>query len=153
MREDRARAEPLVAPLDALAAAFEAVVAGSTPAFSWQALFAGGSPEPRALRRFILAQPVLDYTVLQPGERATVAIRDATRALGLDTNPGVRVRLTGPIPLTDDEFSTLAEGAGLNAMAMLAAVVALLWIAVRSWRLTAAILVSILVGLAITAAA
>jgi hopanoid biosynthesis associated RND transporter like protein HpnN len=152
-REGRAPADVLVAPLDAFAAAFESIVAGNAPAFSWQALFAGGAPEPRALRRFILVQPVLDYTALQPGERATSAIRNAARALRLDMDPSVRVRLTGPIPLADDEFSTLADGAALNATAMLAAVIALLWIAVRSWRITGAVLASIFVGLAVTAAA
>jgi len=153
MREGQAPVDVLVAPLNALATAFESIVAGNSPTFSWQSLFAGGVPEPRTLRRFILVQPVLDYTALQPGERATSAIRNAARALRLDADARVRVRLTGPIPLADDEFSTLAEGAGLNATAMLAAVIALLWIAVRSWRITGAVLASILVGLAVTAAA
>ena len=152
-QEGRAPADLLVAPLDAIAAAFEAIVAGNRLTLSWQSLFAGGAPEPRALRRFILVQPVLDYTALQPGERATSAIRSAARALRLDTDPSVRVRLTGPIPLADDEFSTLADGAALNATAMLSAVIALLWIAVRSWRITGAVLASIFVGLAVTAAA
>jgi len=149
---DPAQVEALAAPLSGLSVAIEAIGAGRTPAFSWRTLFTGGAPEPRELRRFILVQPILDYSALQPGERASAAIRQAVHELGLDANPGVRVRLTGPVPLTDEEFATLADGAALNATAMLIAVGILLWIALRSLRLIAAIMASLAVGLIVTSA-
>ena len=142
----------LGAPLAALASAFEAIAADRASAFSWQALFSEQAPEPRSLRRFILVQPVLDYHDLQPGAAATSAIRSAVRELGLGADARLRVRLTGPVPLADEEFATLADGAGRNALLTLFAVVVLLWIALRSWRLIAGVLVSLGVGLAITAA-
>jgi len=151
-QQQRGSLEAIVKPLDALAKVLGAIAAGETPWFSWQSLFTGQAPEPRALRRFILVQPVLDYTVLQPGGQATTAIRAAVNALGLNAESGLRVRLTGPVPLADEEFSTLAEGAALNASSLVGAMIALLWIAVRSWRLVAAIVACIAAGLVVTAA-
>jgi len=152
VQTDPTRFDELAQPLGVLADAFEGVVAGQAPAFSWHTLITGRAPEPRELRRFILVQPVLDYSALQPGERASAAIRRTAHELGLDADPRVRVRQTGPVPLADEEFATLADGAALNAAIMLAAVVLLLWIALRSWRLIVAIMLSLGVGLIVTTA-
>ena len=148
----QAGSDELAQPLSRLADAFDGVVAGQAPAFSWQTLIAGRAPQPRELRRFILVRPVLDYSALAPGEHAVGAIRRAARELRLDADAAVRVRLTGPVPLADEEFATLADNAALNVTIMLTAVVVLLWIALRSWRLIAAILSSLAVGLMVTAA-
>jgi hopanoid biosynthesis associated RND transporter like protein HpnN len=56
------------------------------------------------------------------------------------------------VPLADEEFATLAEGAALNAIVTMLIVVALLWLALRSARLIVAILATLLVGMAVTAA-
>jgi hopanoid biosynthesis associated RND transporter like protein HpnN len=152
VQADPTRFDELAQPLGRLADAFDGVVAGQAPAFSWHTLIAGRAPEPRELRRFILLQPVLDYSALQPGERASAAIRQAAHDLGLDADPRIRIRQTGPVPLADEEFATLADGAALNAAIMLIAVVLLLWIALRSWRLIVAIVLSLGVGLIITTA-
>src|SRR3989475_242918 len=149
---DPTRFDELAQPLVTLADTFDGIAAGRVPAFSWHTLIAGRAPEPRELRRFILVQPVLDYSALQPGERARGTIRQAARELGLDADPWVRVRQTGPVPLADEEFATLAEGVALNVTIMLVAVALLLWIALRSWRLIAAILLSLGVGLIVTTA-
>ena len=150
--EQQGAVEALVPPLEALAKAFEALATGTMPVFSWRALFTGEAALPRELRRFVLAQPILDYTALQPGARATERIRAAVRELGFAADPRVRVRLTGPVPLADEEFATLAEGGVLNAVAMTVTLVALLWAALRSWRLIVAVLASLGAGLAMTAA-
>src|SRR5947207_1073950 len=132
---DPARFDELAPPLQRLAEEFEGIVAGQSPAFSWRALITSRPPDRRELRRFILVQPRLDYSALQPGEAASTAIRHAAHELGLDADARTRVRLTGPVPLADEEFATLADGAALNASIMILAVVALLWLALRSWRL------------------
>jgi len=152
VQAEPARVDELAQPLATLADTFDGVAAGLPRAFSWRALISGRAPEPRELRRFILVQPVLDYSALQPGERAGAAIREAAHELGFDADPRVRVRQTGPVPLADEEFATLAEGAAFNAAIMLVAVALLLWIALRSWRLIAAILLSLGVGLIVTTA-
>lgn len=152
VQSDPARAGELAPVLSSLAGAFDVLASGSDPVFSWQSLLSGKPPKARALRRFILVQPLLDYGALQPGERATAAIRHSVHELGLDADARVRVRQTGPVPLADEEFATLADGAALNATIMLTAVVTLLWIALRSWRLIAAILLSLAAGLIVTTA-
>ena len=87
-----------------------------------------------------------------PGWRASEAIRATARSLGLDPAHGVTVRLTGPVPLADEEFATLAQDADLLLGAMFAALLGILWLAVRSARVVIAILATTLVGLVITAA-
>jgi hopanoid biosynthesis associated RND transporter like protein HpnN len=152
MQQDRAPPDELAQPLSQLAAAIESILAGQTPAFSWHTLFTARSPDPRELRRFVLVQPILDYSALQPGARASAAIRAAAHELGLDADPRLRVRQTGPVPLADEEFATLADGAALNAAIMLCAVVVLLWLALRSFRLIVAIMLSLGAGLILTTA-
>jgi len=152
VRRGQIKLDDLARPLAAFADALGAVNAGQTPQFSWRTLIMGRPPDPRELRRFILVQPVLDFGALEPGARAVAAIRQAVRDSGFANDPRVRVRLTGPVPLADEEFATLAEGAGLNAIVTMLVVVALLWVALRSARLILAILISLSVGMAATAA-
>jgi uncharacterized protein len=152
VRREQIKLSDLAVPLAAFAGAVEKVDAGQLPDFSWRTLILGRAADPRELRRFILVQPVLDFGALQPGARTTAAIRDAVSALGYANDPRVRVRLTGPVPLADEEFGTLAEGAGLNALVTIVAVVLLLWLALRSGRLILAIMITLLAGMAVTAA-
>ncbi len=151
-QSDPARVDELERPLQRLADAFENIAADKPAPFSWRELLTGRAADARELRRFILAQPVLDYGAIQPGADAVAAIRDSVRQLAFDTDAGIRVRLTGPVPLADEEFATLAEGAGLNAAATILAVVVLLWAALRSWLLIAAIMLSLGGGLMVTTA-
>lgn len=141
------------APVRALADAADAVLAGKPRPFSWQALFAGdGSVLAPPTRRLVLAQPVLDYDSLMPGEAASDAVKAAAASLHLDAAHDVRVRLTGEVPLADEEFATLQENIGLVAVVMLGAMLITLWFATRSVRLVAAIVVTIVLGLVVTMA-
>ena len=120
-------------------AALEKIADGHTAFLSWRALVTGAKSSPRETRRFIEVKPVLDFGALEPGETASDAIRAAAASLHLTPQNGVRVRLTGPVPLSDEEFATLAERAPLMLGAMLLAVVLTLWLAVRSFRIIAGI--------------
>ncbi|MFC0385199.1 MMPL family transporter [Muricoccus vinaceus] len=137
--------------LSALAQALEAAASGRPAFFSWRALFAGTPPGPRETRRFILVQPVLDYGALQPAAAASAALRSSAAGLGLDAAHGVTVRLTGPVPLADEEFATISENAGLVSGAMLLALLGILWLAVRSARVVLAIVAATFLGLVVTA--
>ena len=139
-------------PVGALADAMEAVNAGKPAFFSWQAAVGtgGGLSAPR--RRFILVQPKLDYGDLTPGGPATEAIHKAAADLKLDAAHGQTVRVTGSVPLSDEEFSSISENFGFVGMAMLGGVVVMLWLAVRSVRIAAAILITTITGLILTAA-
>src|SRR5579864_2682070 len=139
-------------PMHALAGASESVLAKKPGYFSWQALFTNsGSPAP-STRRLIQVQPILDHGSLMPGEGASNAIRAAAAGLGLDAAHGVRVRLTGEVPLADEEFATLQENIGVVGLVMLGAMLMTLWLATKSVRLVAAILTVIVIGLTITMA-
>jgi hopanoid biosynthesis associated RND transporter like protein HpnN len=144
--------EPL---MSALAATFEKALAGEAAHFSWQTLVAAESVgEPvgrRQARRVLVVQPVMDYTQLQPGAAASNAIRDAARSLGLDPSHGVSVHLTGPVPLGDEEFASLAEDWQLVAAAMVVSLLGILWVAVHSARVVLAIVVTTVIGLIMTA--
>jgi hopanoid biosynthesis associated RND transporter like protein HpnN len=138
-------------PITTLADALDAQAAGRPAFFSWQTLFSGsGGPVSAPTRRLVLVTPVLDYGALMPGEGASDAIRAAAAALALDPAHGVTVRLTGSVALSDEEFASIADKIWLIGLVMLAAMLLTLWLATRSWRITAAILATTLSGLVIT---
>ena len=139
-------------PIAAFSATLDTVLAGEPAYFGWSAMI-GGSEQagPPRTRRFIEVKPELDFLALMPGERATDAIRKAARDLDLSPRTGVRVRLTGPVPMADEEFATIAENGLLLATLMGAAVLLMLWLAVRSVRIILAILSTLIIGLALTA--
>lgn len=138
--------------LAALAHTAEGVLADRPALLSWRSLLGAGPADPRELRRFVLVQPRLDYSAVQPGLAATGFIRTTARDAGLDAEHGVRVRLTGEVPMADEEIATLGEHAGRNAVVMAAGLLVMLWLAVRSLRAVLAIVVCQVVGLALSAA-
>ena len=143
---------PLAAVFDKASAAVETVLAGKPAYFSWRELVSGKKPTTGDLRRFIEVHPVLDYSALEPGKQATDAIRKAAADLKLKENLGASVRLTGSVPIADQEFSTIQEGAVPNLIATVAIVLVILWLALRSLRIIAAVFATVAIGLAITAA-
>jgi len=139
-------------PLMLLSSTVDTALQGHPASFSWTGLMTCEAPAATDLRRFIRVKPVLDFSALQPGAAASDRIRGAAAALGLVPNEGFNVRLTGPVAMADEEFGTLAEGALLNGVLTAAAVLLILWFALRSFRVILAVLLSLFVGLAITAA-
>lgn len=139
-------------PIAGLADTLEKLKAGQPAFFSWRAMVAGGKPDPHELRHIILVDPSLDFAKLEAGAAPTTAIRQAAKALQLDPAHGVTVRLTGPVPLQDEEFATLTDRAGLIGGLALCAIVAMLWMAVHSKRLILAILATTVIGLLTTMA-
>ncbi|MFC7475035.1 MMPL family transporter [Dankookia sp. GCM10030260] len=152
IRRDAAGPQDIDPMMTALADTIEAALAGRPAHFSWQRLLAAAPARAHDARRFVLVQPVLDFAALEPGAAASAAIRQAARELGLDPTQGVRVRLTGAVPLADEEFATLAGDATLMTTVMLASLLVILWLAVRSARFVTAILATTLLGLLLTAA-
>lgn len=148
-----ARLADLDAPMARFADVFEAAAQGRTQYMSWRSLITNAPPRQEEIRRFIEIKPRLDFNALEPGAQADSEIRKEARALGLTPEHGVRVRLTGPVPLADEEFATITDRAALMTAAMLGAVLLILWLALRSFKIIFAILVTLFVGLAITMAA
>ncbi|MCS0630379.1 MMPL family transporter [Telluria mixta] len=141
---------PQMAPLLARSAAtVEDVLAGRNAALSWQALATTGAATEPGL---VEVRPVLDYAALLPGAASSDAIRAAAADLRLAEHYGAQVTLTGPVPLSDDEFASLQEGSPLVGSIPVVIVLVLLWRAVRSAPLVLALCITMLGGLALTAA-
>ena len=145
--EGEASLDQLRTPIRTLGDALQGIAVGKSRFFSWRTLITGQAPDKRELRHIILVDPVIDFTQLQPGKSALDAIRSAAKGLHLDTTHGVRVRLTGPVALQDEDFGSLAQRAGLIAALASGAIILMLWFAVRSPWLIASILATTLVGL------
>jgi len=148
----QAKLADLDVPISLFADSFGAAAAGQVRYLSWRAMMTGAPPRPEELRRFIEVQPALDFNALEPGQRASQTIRDDAQWLGLTPENGVRIRLTGDVPLSDEEFGTLTDRAWLMGGVMLGGVFLILWLALRSFRMIFAILVTLAVGLAVTMA-
>jgi hopanoid biosynthesis associated RND transporter like protein HpnN len=148
----QASLQDLRTPIRTLADALQGLGANNPVAFSWSSLISGHQPDPRELRHILLVDPKLDFTQLEPGKLAIDAIRATASRLQLDSAHGVRVRLTGPVALQDEEFATLTQRAGLIACLASGAMILMLWFALRSLRLIASILATTLLGLMIATA-
>ncbi len=151
VREHELTLDDVARPFTMASETLEKVLAGRPATFSWHELVNGMPSKPADLRRFIEIKPMLDFTALEPGREATDAIRAAASNLDLASRFQARVRLTGPVPIENEEFATVKEGALVNGMITLAVVMLILWLALRSFRIILAVVVALFVGLSITA--
>ena len=152
VRLGKAKLNDLEPALAAIADALEAQANGKSAAFSWRTLISGRAAKPSELRHFVHIQPLLDFGDLTPGGKATTAIRETAARLGLTPEKGVRVRLTGSVALSDEEFATIADGAGFNGAMTFLLVGFVLWLALKKARIILAVFVNLIVGLVLTAA-
>ena len=148
--QGQAKLSDLDVPITRFGQVFAAAAKGQSDYFSWRSLITGQKPRPEEIRRFIEVKPKLFFNQLEPGVRASQAIRADAVQLGLTPERGVRVRLTGDVALSDEEFGTLTDRVWLMVTAMMAGVLATLWLALRSFKIILAILVTLFAGLAIT---
>ena len=144
--------DDLSRPAEAIADSVTRTAAGEVAPLSWQQLMTGRKPGAGETRKFILVQPKLDYSQLEPGSAARDTIRTIAAELGLDAAHGIRVRLTGSVALADEELASVAEGTGLAGIVSVVLVLLLLFLGVRSARMVFAIMATTLVGLISTAA-
>lgn len=129
------------------------VLAGKPASVSWQALLTGQKTAPAQNMYLLQVQPHLDYSRLEPGAEANATIRALAARLNLNPATGVTVRLTGPVPLADEEFASVAERALPIGILMMSAILLTLWLAVRSVRIIVAILATLAAGFLVTTAA
>ena len=152
VKRDEIKIDSVTAPLTYIADTVEHVSATGEGYFSWRQLVNGAPLPPNERRIFLLIKPALDYNALQPGEAATDAIRKAARDLDLAGKYQARVRLTGPVPMANEEFGTVKEGAALNAIVTVAIVLLILWFALHSAKIIVSVFVTLAIGLCVTTA-
>jgi uncharacterized protein len=128
------------------------VLSAKPATFSWQELLQGHPSRNKQLRHFIQIQPALNFAALQPGREATQGIRRAAVDLDLENKFGATVDLTGQVPMNDDQFSVIKNSALRDTTTAVLGVLIILWLALRSWKIIAAVFFSLMVGLAATAA-
>ncbi len=145
------------AGLDAFSDAFKTTLKGQDAKVDWEKLLDGGQSEKdpnqpqNQKRRLVLIKPVIDFTALEPGADAIDLVRATASTLGLTKANGIDLRLTGQVPLADDEFSTISENMTLNTSVTLGLVALILFLALRSPKLILAVLATLIVGLVLTA--
>src|SRR6201999_482229 len=129
-------------PFTYISETVEKVLARDNPTFSWRELV---SPKPLTdadKRSFIEIKPIIDYEALEPGKDATDAIRKAAADLKFAEDFHARVRLTGPIPIANEEYSTVQEGAIINGIGTIVIVLVILWLALHSAKIIFAVFVN-----------
>lgn len=120
--------------------------------FSWRELVSDKPLTDSDKRAFIEFKPKLDYNALEPGKDATDAIRETAKALNFASEYGARVRLTGPVPIANEEYATVQDGAIVNGIGTVLIVLVILWMALHSAKIIFAVFVNLFVGLSITTA-
>jgi len=145
----------IAAVLDAVTEVARAQAEGKFAHLSWQELMSGPvAEEDKAVanRRILVIQPALDFGSLAPASDAMDGVRREAASLGLTPDKGVRVRLTGSAALADEELKSVEKGMGIAGAVSLVLVIGLLMIGLRSKRLVAATLATLIMGLIWTAA-
>ena len=139
-------------PFSQVAQTIESVLNTGSGTFSWRELVSDKPLTDSDRRSFIEIKPVLDFNALEPGKDATDAIRQAAKDLNLAGEFGARVRLTGPVPIANEEFATVQDGAVRNGIGTVLIVLVILWMALHSGKIILAVFANLFVGLAITTA-
>jgi hypothetical protein len=121
-------------------------------AISWEEFLLSGSSLDVSTRRVLMLEPVLDFDSLLPAGAPLERIRSTARDLGFTAEQGVVVRVTGNPALNYEEMLGIAWDIGAGGFFCFLFVAFVLHLALRSLRLVAAAVATLLVGLVWTAA-
>ncbi|MFN5713251.1 MAG: MMPL family transporter, partial [Bradyrhizobium sp.] len=139
-------------PFNLISETVETVLAKGSATFSWRELTSDKPLTDSDKRAFIEIKPIIDYSALEPGKAATDAIRQAAADLKFPTEYHARVRLTGPVPIANEEYATVQDGAITNGIGTVVIVLVILWLALHSGKIIFAVFVNLFIGLALTTA-
>ena len=139
-------------PFNLIAQTVENVLKTGSATFSWRQLVSDTPLTDADRRAFIEFRPKLDFNALEPGKDASDEIRQAAKDLNLAGLYGARVRLTGPVPMADEEFATVQDGAVVNGIGTVLVVLLILWMALHSAKIISAVFINLFIGLSITTA-
>jgi len=144
--------EPLIDSLfRRMAEGIQSSLAGLDYTLAWHSVILKQDLNTSRTRRFILVQPHLDYQKLLPAGPALQAIHRIIQESAVSVIPGVRVRVTGEVALAHEELQVVSRRAEIAAILALAMVCVTLILAFHSWRLMFVTLLTLLVGLSLSA--
>ena len=152
VKRGQAKLDNAERPFNLIAQTVENLLGNGTATFSWRELVSDNALTDADKRAFIEFKPILDYQALEPGKTATDAIRQAATELNFAGAYSARVRLTGPVPMANEEYATVQDGAIRNGIATVVIVLIILWLALHSAKIIFAVFVNLFVGLSITTA-
>ena len=152
VKRGKVKLDDTARPFNMIAETVENVLNKGNATFSWRALISDKPLTDSDRRGFIEFKPILDYNALEPGKDATDAIRQAASELNLAGVYGARVRLTGPVPIANEEYATVQDGAIVNGIGTVLVVLLILWMALHSAKIIFAVFVNLFIGLSITTA-
>lgn len=144
--------EPLLDSLfRRMAESIQSSLAGLDYVLAWHSVILKQDLKASRTRRFIFIQPQLDYQKLLPAETTFQAIHRIIQESDVSAMPGVRVRVTGEVALAHEELQVVSQRAGIAAFLALVMVCFTLMLAFHSWRLMVVTLLTLLVGLSLSA--
>ena len=138
--------------LSRLGRSIDAAVAGNTHQLSWQEVMLDRESDVNDRRRILLVKPKLNYDALLPAGPAMDRIREIARELGIVPDNGQSVRITGSLAMSVEELDSVSRGAATGAVFALIIVSIVLVVGLRSLKLVLASVLTLLVGLSLTAA-
>lgn len=147
----RGRKLEINALLQAMASTIDANLDGRRQLLSWQILLQDET-EKAFYREFVVLRPKLDFSQIFAAEQAMATIHQAARFLDLENLYGARLRITGDVALAHEELISAMQGAQNAGIIAFIGVAIILLMALRSAGSVVAILISLLLGLILTAA-
>ncbi len=118
---------------------------------SWQKLLSiNQSSDRNTLRSIVSARPIADFNSMKPVEQALNYAREIVREIQLQ-DPQVSIRITGEKALEEDEMRVLAEDTVYSGLFAMVLVVIVLLIGLRSVKLVLCTLITLIIGLILTA--
>jgi len=142
----------IVPLLDSISEVVEAQSQKQFAQLSWRQMMQATDEGKDAKRRFLLIQPVLDFSSLQPASLAMDEIRNLVKDLKLTQSYGLQVRISGSAALEQEELESVKDGMGLASIVSFILVMGLLMIGLRQGWLVISCLITLVMGLIWTGA-
>lgn len=119
---------------------------------NWNALVTASDPTANQSRPFavLLVSPNSDSTKIGGTQDAYDLVRKQAQAEGLTADQGYQIRLTGSLPLDDEELQSIEQGSALSGTIALVLVILLLVRAIRSKAMIFAMIYCLIIGCLLT---
>jgi len=126
-----------------------------TPTVNWNLVFSanGNSVERQTdiVKQFILIEPTDKYREVLAAGSALKLIRKTASQLIIDQQLDFELHITGLLAMSYEELNSVSKGMGFAGIMALSLVVLLLWFGSRSFKILLFSLITLLVGLSLTA--
>ncbi|GLQ47052.1 hypothetical protein GCM10007862_21030 [Dyella lipolytica] len=150
VRIQHADLTPYKPALDQLRQVLDNAADGHPTPLSWQGLLGSDITQQPDNVRLVLTHPVLEEGSLQPGLAATKALESIRDGLPDVKSGRVRIDYTGSVALADVQFGALTRGIVASTAVSLLLLALWLYLAMHSFRRIIPILLTLLVGFALT---